>query len=114
MKDFNNLLILSVTFIYTFSGCSGPAQNVIRTTGKEVIAFKVLPFELTDVKLLDGLFLHAAELNVKTLKNYDPDRLLSRFYSEAGMKPKADHYMCWENESLAGHSPGHPYTRSIK
>jgi DUF1680 family protein len=39
--------------------------------------------------------------------NYDPDRLLSGFYSEAGLKPKAEHYMGWENETIAGHSLGH-------
>jgi uncharacterized protein len=47
------------------------------------------------------------ELDAITLLNYEPDRLLSRFYSEAGLTPKADHYMGWENESLAGHSLGH-------
>ena len=62
---------------------------------------------MTDIKLLDGPFLHATELDIKTLLNYEPDRLLARFYTEAGLKPKADHYMGWENESLAGHSLGH-------
>ena len=50
---------------------------------------KVYPFELDDVKLLDGPFKHATELNEKSLLSYDPDRLLSKFRSEAGLKPKA-------------------------
>jgi uncharacterized protein len=90
-----------------FSGCSSPKTTFIRTSGKEVISFRVLPFELTDVRLLDGPFLRATQLDAKTLLMYEPDRLLSRFYSETGLKPKADHYMGWENESLAGHSLGH-------
>ena len=61
----------------------------------------------TEVKLLDGPFKHAMELDVKTLLNYEPDRLLAKFYTEAGLKPKAEHYMGWENEMLAGHSLGH-------
>ena len=37
----------------------------------------------------------------------NPTGFLSRFYSEAGLKPKAEHYMGWENETIAGHSLGH-------
>jgi DUF1680 family protein len=73
----------------------------------EVISYRALPFNLSDIKLLDGPFLHATELDAKTLLNYEPDRLLSKYYSEAGLKPKADHYMGWENETIAGHSLGH-------
>jgi DUF1680 family protein len=100
-------IIFSFFLALSISGCSSHKLSYIRTSGKEVISFRALPFNLTDVKLLDGPFLHATQLDVKTLLNYDPDRLLSKFYSEAGLKPKADHYMGWENESLAGHSLGH-------
>lgn len=64
-------------------------------------------FSLADVELLDGPFKHATELNIKSLLNYDPDRLLARFRIEAGLKPKAEAYGGWEAESLAGHSLGH-------
>ncbi len=96
--------LLSVLLI---SGCSPKEMNYIKTTGQEVVSFSVLPFSLTDIKLLNGPFLHATELDAKTLLNYEPDRLLSGFYTEAGLKPKAAHYMGWENETLAGHSLGH-------
>lgn len=89
------------------SGCSFPEKSYIKTTGPEVVSFRVLPFELTDIKLLDGQFLHATELNVKTLLKYEPDRLLFKFYFETGLKPKAEHYMGWEDETIAGHSLGH-------
>jgi DUF1680 family protein len=107
MKKSLRLFLLLFFLGLAISGCSSRKLNCIKSTGPDVISFRALPFNLTDVKLLDGPFLHAAQLNVKTLLNYDPDRLLSRFYSEAGLKPKADHYMGWENESLAGHSLGH-------
>jgi uncharacterized protein len=82
-------------------------QNIIKSSGPDVIEFRALPFSLNEVKLLDGPFLHAREQQSKILLSYEPDRLLARFYSEAGLKPKAEHYMGWENESLAGHSLGH-------
>jgi len=88
-------------------GCSSGETATTTTGGPEVISFRALPFSLTDVKLLDGPFLHAAELDAKILLTYEPDRLLAKFYSEAGLAPKAEHYMGWENETIAGHSLGH-------
>lgn len=67
----------------------------------------VEPFELTEVKLLDGPFKHAQDITVDYLLEFEPDRLLSRFRTEAGLKPKAEAYGGWEGESLAGHSLGH-------
>jgi uncharacterized protein len=107
MKKSFRLLILSAALIMALSGCSEHKKNYIKANVSEVVSFRVLPFGLTDIKLLDGPFLHATELNAKILLNYEPDRLLSKFYSEAGLKPKADHYMGWENETIAGHSLGH-------
>lgn len=39
--------------------------------------------------------------------NYEPDRFLAKFRTEAGLAPRADHYGGWEDETLAGHSLGH-------
>ena len=99
--------LITVLAFIIIGGCSSPEENRIYSDGPEIIPFRALPFNLSDVKLLDGPFLHATELNKEILLGYEPDRLLARFYSEAGLKPKADHYMGWENESLAGHSLGH-------
>lgn len=68
---------------------------------------EVKPFPLTAIKLLDGPFKHATDLNIKSLLNYEPDRLLARFRIEAGLAPKAEPYKGWEAETLAGHSLGH-------
>jgi len=82
-------------------------ETLVTTGGPEVVSFKVLPFYLKDVKLLDGPFKHATELDTKTLLSYEPDRFLAKFREEAGLKPKAENYHGWEAESLAGHSLGH-------
>lgn len=107
MKKVRLFLIFTSILFVIFSGCSSHEKSYIKTKGAEVVTFRALPFELTDIKLLDGPFLHATELDVKTLLSYEPDRLLSKFYSEAGLKPKAEHYMGWEDETIAGHSLGH-------
>jgi uncharacterized protein len=107
MKRSSGMWLCLLLIVLSFAGWTPNKEGNAKTSGKDVITFRALPFDLTDVKLLDGPFLRATELDVKTLLNYEPDRLLSRFYSEAGLKPKADHYMGWENETLAGHSLGH-------
>ncbi len=107
MKYHLSLLIILSGSILVLSGCSSPSESRIKTTGSEVISFRVLPFKLNEVKLCEGPFLRATRLDIKTLLSYDPNRLLAKFYTEAGLKPKAEYYPGWENESLAGHSLGH-------
>jgi hypothetical protein len=106
MKNCITFLIFFL-LITLISGCKNEVTEKTLTGGPEVVTFRALPFSLSEVKLLDGHFLHATRLNAKSLLAYEPDRLLAKFYAEAGLTPKADHYMGWENESLAGHSLGH-------
>ena len=88
--------------------CRSRKEDIrIRTGDPEVVSFKVLPFSLDQVKLLDGPFKHALELNIGVLLRYEPDRLLAKFRSEADLEPKAEHYGGWENDTIAGHSLGH-------
>ena len=107
MKKILNIVLFFTIISFIMSGCKTREESIIKSTGIDVVSFRALPFSLTEVKLLDGPFLHATELDANTLLNYEPDRLLSKFYSEAGLKPKAEHYMGWENETIAGHSLGH-------
>ena len=83
------------------------SEPKVRTDGPEVIFFRALPFALSDVKLLDGPYLRATELNVESLLNYEPDRFLARFREDVGLEPRAEQYYGWEAQSLAGHSLGH-------
>lgn len=109
IKKCQLISILTVFSFFLFS-CNREKKEVIKTDGREVVDFKALPFSLEDVKLLDGPFLHAEELNRNSLLNYEPDKLLAKFRIEAGLKPKAEHYGGWEDNTIAGHSLGHYLT----
>jgi DUF1680 family protein len=71
------------------------------------IALQALPFDPCDVRLLEGPFQHAMELDAKYLLSLEPDRLLSWYRKEAGLTPKAEVYGGWESQGIAGHSLGH-------
>ena len=62
-------------------------------------------FPLGDVTLLDGPLKKARDLNIKTLLQYDCDRLLAPYRKEAGLEPKAKAYPNWDG--LDGHVGGH-------
>ena len=65
------------------------------------------PFDLSSVRLLDSPFKRAMERDAAYLLQLEPDRLLSRFRSEAGLQPKAPPYGGWEGMGVAGHTFGH-------
>ena len=65
-------------------------------------------FPLGDVTLLDGPLKKARDLNIRTLLQYDCDRLLAPYRKEAGLQPKAKAYPNWDG--LDGHVGGHYLT----
>ncbi len=65
-------------------------------------------FDLGNVTLLPGPFKHAFDLNVKTLLQYNVDRLLAGYRKEAGLPAKAKSYSNWDG--LDGHVGGHYLT----
>ncbi|MCF0203627.1 MAG: glycoside hydrolase family 127 protein, partial [Bacteroidaceae bacterium] len=65
-------------------------------------------FPLSQVTLLDGVLLKARDLNIKTLLQYDCDRLMAPYRKEAGLKMKAECYPNWDG--LDGHVGGHYLT----
>ncbi len=79
-----------------------PAEKV-----SPVVALKALPFDLRDVRLLDGPFKHAQDLDAAYLLKLEPDRFLAWFRKEAGLTPKAAVYGGWESQGVAGHCLGH-------
>jgi DUF1680 family protein len=62
-------------------------------------------FPLHDVKLLDGPFRHARDLNIQTILKYKVDRLLAGYRIQAGLQPKDSIYKNWDG--LDGHVGGH-------
>lgn len=108
MKKALFLFFLGIFLVAFFSACAPEKESSISTGGPEVVSFKALPFDPGQVKLLDGPFKHATELNKQVLLDkYEPDRFLAKFRLQAGLEPKAEHYHGWEDDTLAGHSLGH-------
>ncbi|PAP75046.1 glycoside hydrolase family 127 protein [Rubrivirga marina] len=64
-------------------------------------------FPLTHVRLLDGPFQRAQDLDRQYLLAMEPDRLLAPYLREAGLEPKAEPYGNWESTGLDGHIGGH-------
>ena len=77
--------------------CAFSAQG----RGKEPIQ----KFPLENVRLLDGPFKHACDLDIEVLLQYDTDRLLAPFLKEAGLPAKAELFPNWSG--LDGHVGGH-------
>jgi len=101
----HNFLCISLLLIIQ-SQLSADVQDAhIRTFEEQTL--RVRPFDLSQVRLLEGPFKHAQELSGKSLLNYEPDRFLSKFREVAGLEPKAEPYSGWEAEGIAGHSLGH-------
>ncbi|HEU4996775.1 MAG TPA: beta-L-arabinofuranosidase domain-containing protein [Gemmatimonadaceae bacterium] len=71
------------------------------------------PFQLRDVRLLDGPFREAQSRNARYLLSLDADRMLHNFRVNAGLEPKAPVYGGWESEEpwvdirCHGHTLGH-------
>ncbi|MBB3348055.1 glycoside hydrolase family 127 protein [Sphingomonas sp. BK069] len=73
-------------------------------------------FDLRDVDLADGPFLHAQRMTEAYLLRLEPDRLLHNFRVNAGLAAKAPVYGGWESEptwadiNCHGHTLGHYLT----
>jgi DUF1680 family protein len=94
-----NLSVLAVTFAH--------AMYVAKVPDKA--PSKVRPFSLNHVKLLEGPFKHAQELNEKYLLSLEPDRLLHTFRLTASLPTSAKPYGGWEDPTseVRGHAVGH-------
>jgi uncharacterized protein len=74
---------------------------------------KLQAFDLTDVDLAEGPFLHAQRMTEAYLLKLQPDRMLHNFRVNAGLKAKAAVYGGWESEptwediNCHGHTLGH-------
>lgn len=96
MKGTKNLIL--VVALLMFGRANSEAQD-------KLYADK---FPIGDVTLLDGPLKQARDLNIKTLLQYDCDRLLAPYRKEAGLTPKAKTYPNWDG--LDGHVGGHYLT----
>ncbi|MDP4184325.1 MAG: glycoside hydrolase family 127 protein [Bacteroidota bacterium] len=74
-----------------------------------VIALKARPFDMKQVKLLDGPYKKALDLNYKYLKEFKTERLLYNFKKNAGLPTSENPLGGWESPEteLRGHFTGH-------
>lgn len=64
-------------------------------------------FPLSDVRLLDGPFKHAEQMDKQYLLQLSPDRLLAGFMEVAGLPHTAKKYGGWASSGVAGFTLGH-------
>jgi len=88
-------------------GASAPEHGDAKYSVTPKVPIKAYAFNLKDVRLGDGPFKKAMEIDAKYLLALKPDRLLSRFREYAGLKPKGEIYGGWEGRGLSGHTLGH-------
>jgi DUF1680 family protein len=79
------------------------------TKDRVVVPLEARPFRLEDVRLLEGPFKRAMELDRQYLLSLDVDRLLHNFRINAGQPSSAEPLGGWEepNCELRGHFVGH-------
>jgi len=76
---------------------------------------KLIPFPMTQVRLLDGIFKAQAEINQRYLDSLTTDRLLHSFRETAGITTNATPYGGWEKPdcTLRGHFTGGHYLSAV-
>jgi hypothetical protein len=88
------------------SGRAAGAATVDPPANKDraapVVALAAEPFPLPDVRLLEGPFRHAMELDRAYLLSLDPDRLLHSFRLNAGLPSTAKPYGGWMTPGATG------------
>ncbi len=90
-----------------------PAGGVADSRGKQRVApaapLQAQPFALEDVRLLDGPFRHALDLDRQYLLALDVERLLHTFRLNAGLPSSAQPLGGWEEpkSEVRGHFAGH-------
>ncbi|WP_348800251.1 glycoside hydrolase family 127 protein [Flavobacterium adhaerens] len=64
-------------------------------------------FKLNQVRLTDGPFKNAQDVDLKYILELHPDKLLAPYLIDAGLPTKEDRYGNWESSGLDGHIAGH-------
>jgi DUF1680 family protein len=105
------LVFWTMIALMAFSAASFAAvpPEVVRDRVKPAVALRAEAFDLRDVRLLEGPFRHAMELDRRYLLSLDPERLLHNFRVTAGLPSPAQPLGGWEapDVELRGHFVGH-------
>lgn len=65
------------------------------------------PFDLSEVRLKDGPFKNAQDVDLNYILELNPDKLLAPYLLDSGIPTKEDRYGNWESIGLDGHIGGH-------
>lgn len=98
-----SLAILYATAINSKASVKNPDENSRMIGANDALQ----PIPLNNIRITDGPFLHAQNMDKNWLLSMDPDRFLSGFRSEAGLKTDVPRYGGWENSGASGHAFGH-------
>ena len=64
-------------------------------------------FNLNEIRLKEGPFKNAQDVDLKYILDLNPDRLLAPYLLASGIPVKSDRYGNWESIGLDGHIAGH-------
>ena len=108
MQKINLLSLLFLLIgLYSFPQSYVPEKNNANVKMQPIAALQAYAFNLKDVRLLNSPFKNAMEKDAGFLLSIEVNRLLHRFYENAGLPTKGDVYGGWESEGLSGHTMGH-------
>ncbi len=108
MKKVFFFTIFTLTSLFIQAQSYAPVKGNTKFKIAPIIDLKATAFNLRDVKLLDGsIFKNAMDKDAAYLLIVEPNRLLHRFYKNAGLPTKGDVYGGWESDGLSGHTLGH-------
>ncbi|MBB3841370.1 hypothetical protein FHS57_005398 [Runella defluvii] len=84
---------------------------LIHTITAFLLSFSALgqmqPFTLQEVKVTNGAFKNAQDVDMRYILSLNPDKLLAPYLIDAGLPLKAERYGNWESSGLDGHIGGH-------
>ena len=85
-----------------------PEKSNSKTNVKPMVPLQAYAFSLKSVRLMEGSpFKNSMDKDATYLLTIEPNRLLHRFFVNAGLPTKGDVYGGWESEGLSGHTLGH-------
>ena len=91
-----NAIVLAIGCIGATVSIATLQTHAAPTTVPDKVVPLVRPFPLTDVRLLDGPFKQAMQLDAQYLLSLEPDRLLHNFRVTAGLPSSAAPLGGWE------------------
>ncbi len=105
-------LVAALTMMGVSASADSLTKNEPKMRAQNAVPFQAYAFDLRQVRLLEGPFLHAQELDRRYLLSLDPDRLLHAFRLNAGLASTAEPLGGWEkpDSEVRGHFTGHYLT----